>query len=78
LAAETCSRTETAQETLQQGLFRQRTHYQEPFDGFKPQARIAGTLVDFDPRRALVQNIGFRHDRPPRQRHLGIGQVPDK
>ena len=76
--ADTCPRTETAQETPQQGLLRQRTHDQEPLDVFKPQARIARPLVEFGPRRALVQYVGFRHDRPPRQRHLGVGQVPDK
>jgi hypothetical protein len=78
LPADTCSRTETAQEASQQGLSGQVTRRQEPLDAFKPQARIARPLVEFDPRRALVQYIGFRHDRPPRQRHLGIGQMPDK
>ena len=78
LPADACSRTETAQETPQQGLSRQRTHHQEPLDAFKPQARIARPLVEFDPGCALVQYIGFRHDRPPRQRHLGVGQMPDK
>jgi hypothetical protein len=78
LPADTCPRTETAQEAPEQGLFRQGTHHQEPLDVFKPQARIARPLVEFGPRRALVQYVGFRHDRPPRQRHLGVGQVPDK
>jgi hypothetical protein len=78
LPADTCPRTETAQEAPEQGLFQQGTHHQEPLDVFKPQARIARPLVEFGPRRALVQYVGFRHDRPPRQRHLGVGQVPDK
>jgi hypothetical protein len=78
LPADACSRAETAQQATQQGLSRQGTHHQEALDAFKPQARIARPLVEFDPRRTLVQYIGFRHDRPPRQRHLGVGQVPDK
>jgi hypothetical protein len=76
LFADTCSRTETAQEAPQQGLFRQGTHHQEPLDVLKPQARIARPLVEFDPRRALVQYITFRHDRTPRRRHLGFCQCP--
>src|SRR5258708_5550559 len=59
LPSDTCSRTETAQEAPQQGLFRQGTYHQEPLDVFKPQARIARPLVEFDPCRALVQYIGF-------------------
>jgi hypothetical protein len=78
LPADTCPRTETAQEAPQQGLLRQRTHDQEPLDVFKPQARIARPLVEFDPRRALVQYVGFRHDRPPRKDTLASARCPDK
>jgi hypothetical protein len=78
LPADTGSRTETMQQAPQQRLSREVTHRQEPLDAFKPQARIARPLVEFDPRRALVRYIGFRHYRPPRQKHLGVGQMPVK
>jgi hypothetical protein len=57
------SRTETAQETLQQTLPPRGPHHQEPLDLLQPQACFARPLVELDPRRALIQQIGSRHEQ---------------
>ena len=72
LPAHPSSRTEAAQEAPQQRLLRHGPHCQEPLDAFQPQTCVARPLVEFDPRRALLQQIGSRHDAPPRHRHLGV------
>jgi hypothetical protein len=62
----------------QQGRSRQRVDRQDALDAFQPQTCIARPLVEFDPWHALLQQIGSRHDRPPRLEHLGDRQMPDK
>ena len=58
----------------QQGLPRQGTHDQEPLDLLQPQAGLPRPLVELRPRRALLQQFGYRHGRPPRQRRPGTRQ----
>ena len=38
------------------------TQYKQPVYLFKPEARFAGPLVEFDPRHALTPQIASRHD----------------
>ena len=75
LPGETNSRAETPQEAPQQRLPRQGADAQEPLDILQPQACFARSLVELDPGRALVQQIGSRHDIPPRHRHVGPSQA---
>jgi len=58
----------------QQGLPRQGTHDQEPLDLLQPQAGLPRPLVELRPRRALLQQFGYRHGRPPHQRRPGTRQ----
>jgi hypothetical protein len=45
------------------------TRYEQPLVPLKPKPRLARTLVEFDPRNALVPEVKSRHGAPHSAKH---------